>query len=146
VARLSADDTVGARSPGRLLRQINKRLERRIEGRFADSELSFEEWMALKLLEDGIVETTGDLARDLNLTAGGTTRLVDHLEQQGLVERERTAVDRRVVLLRLTPAGKKRYREKLPVMLESWNDLLRDFDQAEFEQLVTLLTKLLGAF
>src|SRR5205823_12001244 len=35
------------------------------------------------------------------------TRLVDRLEAAGLAERARTAADRRVVLVRITPAGRE---------------------------------------
>jgi DNA-binding MarR family transcriptional regulator len=46
-----------------------------------------------------------DAARRCFVTAGGLTPVVDGLERAGRVERERDPGDRRVVLLRITPAG-----------------------------------------
>jgi DNA-binding MarR family transcriptional regulator len=146
MAKLSLEDTIGDRSPGRLLRRINKLLEKRIQTRFSDSEISFEEWMALKLIYDGIVTTAGDLAKDIGIATGATTRLIDSLEKQGFVERDRTQADRRMVLLKITPAGRNRYRGKLPIMMDSWNEILEEFDMSEVEMLITLLDKLLNSF
>lgn len=49
------------------------------------------------------------LAGHLNLTPAGTTSLLDRLEAQGLVERRsgELASDRRAVLVRLTPRGRR---------------------------------------
>lgn len=146
MARLKIDDAVGERSPSRLIRTVNRLLEKRVRERFSDSELSFEEWMALKLISDGLVENAGDLARDFGIGTGATTRLIDSLEDRGLVERDRTRKDRRVVLLKLTAPGREHYRRKVTDMIDCWNDLLKDFDDAELEQLITLMTKLQGAF
>jgi DNA-binding MarR family transcriptional regulator len=146
VAQLTVENTVGDRSPGRLLRRINRLLEKRIESRFSDSDLSFEEWMAIKLIHDGIVTNAGDLSKDFAISSGATTRLIDGLEKSGLVERDRTNADRRMVLLKLTSAGLERYHAKIPVMLKSWNELLADFDATELSSLVALLTKLHDAF
>jgi len=146
VAKLKINDAVGDRSPSRLLRRINQLLAKRIQDRFCDTDHSFEEWMALKLIFDRVVENAGDLARDFGIGTGATTRLIDSLEAQGLVERDRTRQDRRVVLLKLTEQGEKYYRKKVPDMVDCWNDLLREFTKEEVEQLIMLLIKLESAF
>src|ERR671930_2034919 len=51
-----------------------------------------------------------DLAESLLLTASGVTRLLDGLEQAGLVERAACESDRRVVYAVLTEAGRERLR------------------------------------
>jgi DNA-binding MarR family transcriptional regulator len=146
MVELTVEDMIGDRSPGRLLRRINRLLEKRIEKRFSDSDLSFEEWMAIKLIHDGIVTTAGDLSKDFGISTGATTRLIDGLEDRGLVERDRIRSDRRMVILRLTAAGADRYHDKIPTMIESWSEILEDFDQAEVETMLSLLTKLLASF
>lgn len=47
----------------------------------------------------------GELAGKLLVTGGNITYVMDRLETQGLVLRDRTGPDRRVVVARLTPAG-----------------------------------------
>ncbi|MEV6947454.1 MarR family transcriptional regulator [Streptomyces sp. NPDC051172] len=46
------------------------------------------------------------LADDLTLTSSGTTRLIDRMEDAGLVRRVPSAEDRRVVLVEPTPEGR----------------------------------------
>jgi DNA-binding MarR family transcriptional regulator len=46
-----------------------------------------------------------EIARRMIERAPDVTRLVDRLEKRGLVERDRSAADRRLSLTRITPAG-----------------------------------------
>jgi DNA-binding MarR family transcriptional regulator len=54
--------------------------------------------------------TMGDLARRVSVTEKTITGIVDRLERDGHLARERVQGDRRVVLVRLTPAGAAIYR------------------------------------
>lgn len=49
--------------------------------------------------------TVQSLADGASLTKSGATRLVDRLEERGMLERERSAVDGRVCCVAMTPAG-----------------------------------------
>jgi MarR family 2-MHQ and catechol resistance regulon transcriptional repressor len=48
-----------------------------------------------------------ELARKLLVSGGNVTMVVDNLEKRALVTRERSTVDRRLVTVALTPAGRK---------------------------------------
>src|SRR6185437_15321438 len=50
-------------------------------------------------------ETAASLCRALHYDTGSMTRMLDRLQQKGLVSRERDTSDRRLVFLRLTDAG-----------------------------------------
>jgi DNA-binding MarR family transcriptional regulator len=52
--------------------------------------------------------TAGKLAELTGLSTGATTDVIDRLERAGFVLRERSASDRRQVLIRLTPAHAER--------------------------------------
>jgi len=54
----------------------------------------------------------GRLAREVGISPPTATRLVDALERQGLLERRRPSDNRRVVLLSLTPAGRRQLAAK----------------------------------
>lgn len=47
-----------------------------------------------------------ELGRKILKSSGNVTTVVDHLERDGLVTRERRAADRRQVIVALTPAGR----------------------------------------
>jgi DNA-binding MarR family transcriptional regulator len=55
-----------------------------------------------------------DLGTDLCLAKSNTTRLVDRVEEDGLVERSRDEADARVVHVALTRFGREEYRRVLP--------------------------------
>jgi DNA-binding MarR family transcriptional regulator len=76
---------------------------------------------------------------------GATTRLIDGLEQKGLLERDRSSADRRVVRLRLTKSGEAKYTEKVPIMVAHSNEVLAGFDQSEANMLMYLLSKMLDS-
>jgi len=58
----------------------------------------------LDYIQRGVAATPGDLARETGLTTGAITAALDRLERASLVLRERSAQDRRKVLLRLQPS------------------------------------------
>src|SRR3954470_5258300 len=57
-------------------------------------------------LEDSM--RVGDLARRLRITVGGTSKLVDRVEEAGLIAREPDPDDRRASRVALTTAGKRK--------------------------------------
>ena len=88
MAVLSFEDCANNRAPGRMLRRIDRLMSSFVESRFESLDISFMQWIALKLIRDGTVTNAGELARDLTITTGATTRLIDVLEKRGLVERD----------------------------------------------------------
>src|SRR6516225_9482087 len=68
--------------------------------------LNSTQFLVLKHLGEGAARTAADLCRLNRYDTGAMTRILDHLEEKGLVRRERGREDRRVVFLRLAPAGR----------------------------------------
>jgi DNA-binding MarR family transcriptional regulator len=144
MAGFKITDCVAQRAPGRLIRRIDKLMAGLMEQRLEGLPLSYSQWATLKLIRDGVVETAGDLARDLGYTTGATTRLIDSLEEAKALVRVRTRDDRRVVRLAITPHGEEMAQAMLQPALDLWNEMVADFDQAEADQLVNSLAKLLA--
>lgn len=87
-----------------------------------------------------------DLAERVLLTASGITRLLDGLERSGLVAREASDSDRRVVFAKLTEAGERKLREASRTHLAGVEELFTSrFDQDELDALTLLLGRLPGA-
>lgn len=87
--------------------------------------------------------TQGDLADRLGVSPRNITGLVDHLEQDGLVERVADARDRRVSWVRLTDAGELMMARVFKEMRGAEETLLRDFSDEELEVLRDLCLRLL---
>ncbi|HEV2033216.1 MAG TPA: MarR family transcriptional regulator [Candidatus Dormibacteraeota bacterium] len=87
--------------------------------------------------------TLGDLAESQDVSPRNITGLVDHLEQDGLVERFADPEDRRATRVRLSPAGKQKISEiKHEMMGSPRHGVVAGFTEDELKQLRHLLLKL----
>lgn len=84
----------------------------------------------------------GELAEKLLVTGGNVTYVMDRLEERGLVYRERSPEDRRVVQAKLTPEGKDLIESVFPGHARIVHDLCETLDPDERQELRALLKKL----
>lgn len=130
-------------SIGFSLRLLTLNMRSEIEARMARHGITAAQWHPLFALKIGKVTTALELAREAGIDAGATTRMVDRLVAKGFVERVRSDSDRRVVYLRLTPAGHEA-SDLIPHVLSSvQNDFLAGFSEDELTQLKGLVARML---
>jgi MarR family transcriptional regulator, organic hydroperoxide resistance regulator len=82
------------------------------------------------------------LAGHLLVTKGNVVGLIDKLSARGFVERQSSATDRRVNLLRVTPAGRRIVERVLPRQMQLIASLMQPLSQPEAALLEALLTRL----
>ena len=139
----SSDYAVGD-SVSHLLHQLMLSIRRDLERRLVPHGLTFAQWVPLWRLKTGEARTSQEIACEADIDAGAMTRLLDRLVAKGLIERNRSASDRRVVNLVLTPAGEK-VVERIPQVLADLNNTyLQGFSTDEWQQLRTLLRRMLA--
>ena len=131
-------------SVGYLMRNILGSIREQANQRLAAHDLTYVQWLPLYKLAMKEGNTVASLARDLEIDAGAMTRSMDRLEAKGLVRRERSTADRRVVLLTLTAEGRKVARKVPAVLSEVLNSHLHGFDHAEWQQLLGFLRRMLA--
>ncbi|WNC88186.1 MarR family transcriptional regulator [Paraburkholderia sp. FT54] len=114
------------------LHVLNKLAERGISERYQDR-------LGVTLPEARVIASVGsfgpfsimELARHANLDKSQASRAAEALIKQGLVKREASADDGRVVLVSLTPEGRALYRKVMPIA-RKWNgDLFDCLDEQE---------------
>jgi DNA-binding MarR family transcriptional regulator len=113
----------------------------------AEHGLTGHDYEALYLLAraDGQRMKRVDLAERLMLTPSGVTRLLEGLEEEGLVKREQCETDLRISYAALTDAGLEKLEQASCGHEGSVRSVLeRNLSKAEIEQLVSLLEKLPG--
>jgi len=87
-----------------------------------------------------------DLAQSVLLSKSGLTRLVDRMERDGLVSRERCPSDRRGTFAVLTSKGRTAFRRAAPVHLRGIQDhFAGHLDGDEAEVLHAVLARVAGA-
>lgn len=72
-----------------------------------------------------------DLSNLMNVADSSAGRLLDRLERENLIERERNGDDRRVTYVKLTKKGKKLISDLLPIGEEFNSDLLEGITEEE---------------
>jgi DNA-binding MarR family transcriptional regulator len=114
----------------------------------AEHGLTINDYEALLLLsraEGGRMRRV-DLASELLLTASGITRLLEGLEQCGLVTREACEADRRVIYAVLTAEGRRRLERAAASHVAAVRELFEaHLDDDELDRLSELLGRLPGA-
>ena len=101
-------------------------------------------FLVLILLDRPCVEgamSPSELAHALDVTRANVTGLVDGLEKEGLVERQRDETDRRAQQVHLTAAGREFLHAMLPEHYERIAGLMAHLSPAERRQLTGLLVK-----
>lgn len=131
-------------SVGYLMRRVVTSILAQADRELVVHDLTHAQWMPLfKLgLSDGA--TVASLARDLCIDPGAMTRSLDRLEKKGLIERQRSLEDRRVVKLTLTSEGRQVAAKVPAVMATVLNAHLKGFSEAEWHLLTDLLQRMLA--
>jgi DNA-binding MarR family transcriptional regulator len=127
-----------------LLGQASQLIQSEFHSVVRSKGLSVSEWRVLATLADGKPMSTGKLA-SVSLTKGPTaTRLLDRMEALGHVERLAQQGDRRVTLLRITPAGRRKVSQLIALAKEHERRVLEPFGLASAEELKAMLRRIVN--
>lgn len=131
-------------SIGFLVKRCGGLMSQVAERRFATEQVSFTQWMVIANLGRFDRLTATALSEETCHDMGALTRIVDDLEKAGLVRRERTERDRRVVEIALTPEGRRYLQTGKRMVVELLNSLVAPFSRQEIETLITLLQRMMA--
>jgi DNA-binding MarR family transcriptional regulator len=134
----TAADVQARNTIGLLMKRCVGVLLRNVEHRMRELDLAGSQWIPLLHVAHGF-DTPASCAREMQVGAAAVTRMFDRLEAKGLVQRERSKTDRRVVRLALTHEGLA-VMERVPdIVAETLNQHLQDFAPEELQTLVALV-------
>lgn len=98
----------------------------------------------LRRVAEGAANTAADLCRLLQYDTGSMTRMLDRLEEKGVICRERSQEDRRVVFIKLTEQGTQLYPILKEVAHHAGTRVFAPLSPPELQQLRELLTRLVA--
>jgi len=128
-----------------LMRIVTVMARAEVDRRMEPLGLTQAQWMPVLHLAAGRAQTAAELARNCMQSPGAMTRMIDRLVDKGIIERERSTTDRRVVRLRLTPEG-QRCAAQLPDIVKGVNhDVLSPLDAEERQQFQRYLLRVYTA-
>lgn len=120
--------------------RVNSRF--REERLWRGDELSLPQFMLLHHLHRHGPARSGEVARNLRVSQGVVTRMVDRLVEKGLVARSRDPDDRRVVLLSPTARGKRLVKGMEKQKLREIKAFLRSIPPREKSDLLDLFRRI----
>ena len=80
----------------------------------------------------------------MNIKDSSAGRLIDRLERDGLIERVRNDIDRRVIYIKLTDKGDQLITELLPIGNQFNDDLIAGIDEQELMIYEKVLKKMIS--
>lgn len=132
-------------SVGFLMRKVLSSILSQADAQLSVHDVTYVQYLPLyKLMHCSECNTVAALSRELEIDAGAMTRSLDRLQAKGLVCRERSTTDRRVVHVALTDAGREVAAKVPGVLAEVLNGHLSDFSHGEWQQLLRLLQRMLA--
>lgn len=119
-------------------------LRRRFEALFEPHGITSQQYNVLRILRGARPDAlpTMEVAERMIERTPGITRLVDRLEEKGLVRRERSEEDRRRVLCSITPEGLELLEGLEEPVDRMDREVVEMLDEEEAEQLVAYLDRI----
>ena len=121
---------------------LRKRIQR-FEGSNSAQTMPLSHVQVLTVLNEEGSMTVSDISRRFNIAKPNITPLVDRLSAAGLVERQRSTLDRRVVNIAIREEGRERLKQTqnaIHNMINGWSDHITD---DEFEELSAALDSMI---
>ncbi len=131
------DDIVGT-----MLHDVAHRIRLKIDEALKPFDLTRVSWLAIGIVARHGRLSQSQLAEALELGSPSTGKLVDRLEERGLVERVRDPQDRRSNLLTVTEAARRLLKDLEPVGEDLREDVLQNLTLQEREHLSKLLVRI----
>lgn len=109
------------------IKQISEAFGRRLQ----DSGITRIQWIALYYVKTKERISQRELSNLMNVQDSSAGRLIDRLERDGLIERERNNIDRRVIYIKLSETGDKLISDLMPIGVKFNEDLVSGIDEEE---------------
>lgn len=130
-----------------LVQPILRRKLQQFESMNANLTLPLSHVQVLSVLDEEGSMTVSDISRRFNIAKPNITPLVDRLAAEGLVERQRSTEDRRVVNIAILEAGRERLRETrktLNQMILNWAEKIQPEEMEELSGALDSMIRILS--
>lgn len=128
---------------GHITENAMKQISEAFGGRLQNAGITRIQWIALYYVKTKGIISQRDLSNLMNVKDSSAGRLIDRLERDGLIERERNDFDRRVIFIKLTERGDKLISELIPTGNQFNDDLVEGIDDQELLIYEKVLNKMI---
>ncbi len=126
----------------RLINRVRVELVDAMDRELAPFDISAPQLIVLASLASNEACSPAGLCKNISYDPGAMTRMIDRLEQKGLVRRQRDPDDRRATKLEITSAGKALYPQLVEAKERVQAQFLRGFSKEEVRTLERFLHRM----
>jgi DNA-binding MarR family transcriptional regulator len=127
----------------RLVNRVRVELIDALDRELARYDITAAQLIVLASVANREADSPAGLCKNISYDPGAMTRMIDRLEQKGLVRRNPNPDDRRATNLEITAAGRALYPQLLAAKESVQARFLRGFDDHEVRLLEQLLNRML---
>ncbi|MGE3690862.1 MAG: MarR family winged helix-turn-helix transcriptional regulator [Novosphingobium sp.] len=127
---------------GTLLAQVSRLLRRSFDARARGIGVTRPQWQVLSLLKLRAGSNQGTLAEILEVEPITLGRMIDRLQEAGLVERRADPADRRAWRIFLTGMGEELVDQLVPAARETLDGAMEGVDEIELETFRSVLVRM----
>lgn len=128
---------------GYLVNSVRNALYAALEQDLARLNLTAAQLVVVVAIARDRLQTIGELGAYAGIDMGAMSRLINRLEEKGIVRRVRGDADKRAVLVELTPSGRRLYPQIEVILVDINSRFLHGFSPQESAQLQKMLERLL---
>lgn len=122
------------------MKQISEAFGRRLQ----NTGITRIQWIALYYTKTKGNISQRDLSNLMNVKDSSVGRLIDRLERDGLIQRERNEIDRRVIFIKLTEKGDQLITNLMPYGTQFNDDLVTGIDEQDIIIYEKVLKKMIS--
>lgn len=124
-----------------LFQQLLRKIAR--ESNKIDKEISGSQAFILDILDQKGPQKVSDIAEELGITLAGVTNLSDRLLASGFIQRDRSEVDRRIVLLQISSKGMRALKDFKDKSRELMKKIYGELSQEDIDHLIRIYKSIL---
>ena len=146
VAVVAVPDATSVQSKHGIIRLINRvRVEMidALDRELSKYDISAPQLIVLAYVANKEADSAAALCKSISYDPGAMTRMIDRLQEKGLIRRKPNPEDRRATNLELTAAGRALYPQLLAAKETVQAQFLRGFSKNEVHVLDSLLNRML---
>jgi DNA-binding MarR family transcriptional regulator len=131
-------------SVGFLLKRVTNMLTSAVDRALVDYDMTHVQMGIIFKILHCRAHTAADFARELMTDTSAITRTLDRMEEKGLIQRQRSSSDRRIVEVELTEKSRNFADQMTPVVISVLNQHLHDFSPEEIDLFKSFLLRMIA--
>lgn len=114
-----------------------------LNDRLKDVDITYNTWLSLYFINSHDMISQNKLAKLVGITGPSMVKIVQKLDDEGLIYQQQDSKDHRKKLISLTEDGIKKYNEILSIVIEYQKTMTKGLSQKELDTMADVFDKMI---